>query len=128
MSDIDKKILEALSAEDKEVMDSYGKELGLFGLMKESFRGKLKAMVIPVFLFMLMFAALLVYCTINFFSVEDIGTKLNWLAIGLTALIALGLLRLWYWMELNRLSIVREVKRLELQVSLAAKKLSVPRQ
>jgi hypothetical protein len=41
MSDNDDKILEALSAEDKEVMASYGKELGLFGLIAESFRGEI---------------------------------------------------------------------------------------
>jgi hypothetical protein len=123
MSDIDDKILEALNAEDKVVMDSYGEELGLFDLIRESFRGKLKAVVIPVFLFMLVFAVILVYSAIYFFSTEDIGSKLHWLGIGLTALIVFGLLRLWYWMELNRLSITREVKRLELQVSLLAKKL-----
>ncbi len=123
MSDIDDKILEALNAEDKEVMDSYGEELGLFGLVAESFRGKLKAVIIAVFLFMLIFAVILVYSAISFFSVEYIRTKIHWLAIGLTVLIVFGLLRLWYWMELNRLSIISEVKRLELQVSLLAKKL-----
>jgi hypothetical protein len=123
MSDIDEKILEALNNEDKEVMDSFGEEPGLFELIAESFRGKMKAVVIPVFVFMLAFAAILVYSAIHFFSVETIGTKLHWLAIGLTALIVFGLLRLWYWMELNRLSIIREVKRLELQISLLSKKL-----
>lgn len=123
MSDIDDKILEALNAEDKEVMDSYGEEPGLFGLIAESFRGKLKVAVIAVFLFILIFAVILVYSAINFFSVDDIGTKLHWLAIGLAALIVFGLLRLWYWMVLSQLATIREIKRLELQVSLLARKL-----
>lgn len=122
MSAIDDKILESFNAEDKEVMHSCGEELGLFGLVAESFRGKLKVAVIAVFFFMLIFAAILAYSAINFFSVEDIGTKLHWLAVALTALIAFALLRLWYWMELNRLSLVREIRRLELQISLLAKK------
>lgn len=123
MGNIDEKILEALNSEDKEVMDNYGQELGFFGLIAESFRGKLKAIVIVVFICILIFAVMLFYCAINFFSVDDIGMKLNWLAGGLTALIVIGLLRLWYFMELNRLSVIREVKRLELQISLLAKKL-----
>lgn len=123
MNDIDSKIFEALNSEDKEILDSYGAELGLFELMAQSFRGKMKAVVIPAFVFMLVFAVMLIYSTINFFSVEDIGARLQWLAIGLTALIVIGLLRLWYWMELNRLSVIREVKRLELQISLLSKKL-----
>jgi hypothetical protein len=124
MSDIDDKILEALNAEDKEVMGSYGRELGLFGLVAESFKGKLRTAVIAVFLFILIFAVILVFSAIKFFAVQDIAVKLNWLAVSLAALIVVGLLRLWYWMELNRLSIVREIKRHELQVSLLAKTLS----
>ncbi len=123
MSDIDDKILEVLDSEDKEVMDSYGRELGFFGLIAESFRGKLKTIVITVFLFILTFAVILVFCAVNFFTVEDITLKLNWLAVGLTSLIVIGLLRLWYFMELNRLSVIREVKRLELQIALLAKRL-----
>ncbi|MEJ2247431.1 MAG: hypothetical protein P8Y80_15350, partial [Acidobacteriota bacterium] len=62
-------------------------------------------------------------CAVNFFSVADLESKLNWLAVGLTALIVIGLLRLWYFMELNRLSVIREAKRLELQIALLAKRL-----
>ena len=60
-------------------------------------------------------------CAINFFTIEDLEMKLNWLAVGLTALIVIGLLRLWYFMELNRLSVVRELKRLEPQIAQLAK-------
>jgi hypothetical protein len=123
MSDIDDKILETLKSEDRNILDSCGRELGLFGLIAESFRGQLKAMVITVFLLVLIFAVILVICTVNFFTVDDIALKLNWLAVGLTALIVIGLLRLWYFMELNRLSVIREVKRLELQIALLAKRL-----
>jgi len=122
MSDIDDKIIEVLNSKDREAMDSCAKELGFFGLIAESFRGKLKAIVITVFLLILIFAILLVICAINFFTVEDIALKLNWLAGGLTALIVIGLLRLWYFMELNRLSVIREIKRLELQIALLAKR------
>lgn len=123
MSDIDESILEALNNEDKQAMDNFGEEMGLFQLMAESFRGKMKAVVIPVFIFMIVCMVFLVYSGLNFFSVEEVSMKLHWLAIGLTSLIVLGMLRLWYWMELNRLSIMRELKRLELQVSLLSKKL-----
>jgi heme/copper-type cytochrome/quinol oxidase subunit 4 len=123
MSTIDDRILETLDAEGKETMEQYAKELGLFGLIAESFRGKFKHVVVAAFVFILIFAVILVYSAIYFFSVEDLSSKMNWLAIGLTALIVIGLLRLWYFMELNRLSITRELKRLELLLSLFAKKL-----
>ena len=124
MNDIDDKILEALSAEDQEVMANYGKELGLFGLIVESFRGKLGLMRIAVIIVILALLVLLFHSAFNFFSVEEIAPKLDSLAIGLFALILVCVARLWYWMELNHLSTMREVKRLELQVSLLAKKLN----
>ena len=123
MNNIDEKILEALNSEDKKVMDDYGEELGFWGLIGESFRGKMKGVVFTVLLFLLLFAVIFWTCVIHFFSVEGLEMKLNYLAGGLTALIMIVLCRLWYSMELNRLSVVREVKRLELQVSLLAKKL-----
>ena len=123
MSAIEDKILETLNSEDRQILDSCGQELGLFGLIAESFKGKLKAMVFTVFFLVLIFAVILVYSAIQFFSIEDIGMKLNWLAVGLMALIVIGLLRLWYFMELNRISVIREIKRLELQVSLLSRKL-----
>ena len=123
MSAIDDRILETMKSEDRNILDGCGRELGLFGLIAESFRGPLKAMVITVFLLVLIFAVILVICTVNFFTVDDITLKLNWLAVGLTALIVIGLLRLWYFMELNRLSVIREVKRLELQIALLSKRL-----
>jgi hypothetical protein len=123
MNDIDDKILEALSSEDQEVMTNYGKELGLFGLIAESFRGKLGVMRLAVIIMIVVFIVVLIHSAINFFSIEEIASKLDWLAIGLFSLAVVVVGRLWYWMELNHLSTIREVKRLELQVSLLAKKL-----
>lgn len=123
MNAINDMIQETLSGEDRKILDSCSREPGLFGLIAESFRGKLKAMVFTVFALVLIFAVILVYSAIQFFSVEDISMKLNWLAVGLTALIVIGLLRLWYFMELNRLSVIREVKRLELHIALLVKRL-----
>ena len=123
MNDIDDKILEALGAEDKEIMANYNKELGFFGLMAESFKGKLGAMMILVFIMILVFAFVSIYSAINFFCVEEIIPKLNWMAITLIAVIAVIFLRLMYWIQLIHISNIREMKRLELQVSLLAKKL-----
>lgn len=123
MNDIDEKILEALSSEDQEVMANYNKELGLFGLMAESFKGKLGVWMIIFFIMILVFAVVSFYSIINFFCVEEIIPKLNWMAISLIAVIAVIFLRLTYWTQLIHLSTIREVKRLELQVSLLAKKL-----
>jgi hypothetical protein len=123
MSKLDDKILEALSSEDREMLETYTRQPGFFGMLSEPFRGSFGPIVIAAFAFMLVAFGLFVYSAIRFFPEPDLLVKLNWLAIGLTMLIILGLLRLWYFQEISRLSIIREVKRLELQIALLAKKL-----
>ena len=48
MKDIDAKILEAIKAETDETLGEYGRELGLFGLVAESFRGTFRWAVVAV--------------------------------------------------------------------------------
>jgi hypothetical protein len=38
----------------------------------------------------------------------------------LSTVVAFAIARIWFFMELNRLSVIREVKRVELQISLLA--------
>ena len=124
MNKLDEKILEVLNSEDRQTLESYAAQPGFFGMFMEPFRGSFGPIVIMAFVFMLVIFGVLIYSAFQFFPEPDLGTKLNWLAIGLTMLIALGFLRLWYFQEISRLSIIREMKRLELQVSLLASKLS----
>lgn len=123
MNDLDDKILAAMRSETEESLGEYSKELGLFGLVGESFKGSLAWVVVLAFVLIFVFIGLGIYCGINFFHATDIASKLNWFAGASLAFIIVIVLRLWYFMELNRLSIRREIKRVELQVSLLANKL-----
>jgi len=40
-----------------------------------------------------------------------------WGARTILAFLGLGLIKLWFWMELQKVSIVREIKRVELQMA-----------
>lgn len=123
MNDIDDKILAAIQAETEQSLEEYSEELGLFGLIGESFKGALAWIVVLAMALIVIFIGLVIYCGINFYHASDIALKLNWMAAGLGAFIIVAILRLWFFMELNRLSIKREIKRVELQVSLLATKL-----
>ncbi len=123
MKDIDDKILAALQAETEQSLQEYEEELGLFGLVGESFRGAMKWVVMAAFALIFIFIGLVIYCGINFYHATDIALKLNWFAAGMAAFIIVAILRLWFFMELNRLSIRREIKRVELQLSLLATKI-----
>ncbi len=123
MSDIDDRILAALDSDERELMEPYSRPMGLLGMISLPFRGAFGPVAVAAFVLMFVVFGMLIYSAIRFFPEPELAAKLNWLAIGLTMLIMLGLLRLWYFLEISRLSIIREVKRLELQVSLLSKKL-----
>ena len=123
MNDIDDKILAAIRADTEQSLGEYSEELGPFGLARESFRGAFKWAVISAFVLILVFIGIGVYCAINFVYEYDIAIKLNWFGGALLAFIVVTVLRLWLFMELNRLSTKREIKRIELQVSLLATKI-----
>jgi hypothetical protein len=123
MSKIDDKILEALDSDDRELMETYTSQRGFFSMLFEPMRGSFGPIAIAAFILMIVVFITLVYSIFQFFPEQDLLRKLNWMAIGLSMLIVMGLLRLWYFQEISRLSILREMKRLELQVSLLSKKL-----
>jgi hypothetical protein len=68
----------------------------------------------------LIFAGLAIYCAYHLVNELDVGLKINWLAGTLSTVVAFAIARIWFFMELNRLSVIREVKRVELQISLLA--------
>ena len=68
----------------------------------------------------MVFAGLAIYCAYHLVNEMDLGLKLNWLAGTLSTVVAFAIARIWFFMELNRLSVIREIKRVELQVSLLA--------
>jgi hypothetical protein len=120
MSDIDRKILEAIKAETDVTMKDYERELGFFGLMAESFKGRFGFLVIGAMLMQVVLAAGFIYCAVRLYGTVDPASKLDWLAPGFAAFIAFGLLRIWWFMEINRLAITREIKRVELQLAAVA--------
>jgi len=123
MSDIDEKILAAIKTESRQSMDEYSKELGPIRLVIESFKGAFRWMAVLSVVLILVFVGIGVYCAFNFYHATDLAIKFNWFGGALLAFIIVTVLRLWFFMELNRLSIRREIKRLELQVSLLVNKI-----
>lgn len=122
-SDIDKRIREALYQEDAKMFAELNAEQSLQGMMIESFRGRKKWLVLLATSWMLVFFGLAVYAGFLHFG----GEELRYVLFTQTALLlfvgALTALKTWYFMELNKNTMSREIKRLELEISLLAKKL-----
>ncbi|MEP1447993.1 MAG: DUF6768 family protein [Paraglaciecola sp.] len=119
MTNINQKILEALK-EDKAANEFSEEQANALQLIMQSFKGTFRLTFIVVVTLQLIFAGIAFYCAYQLVNESEIGIKINWLAGTLSAVMAFAIARLWFFMELNRLSIIREIKRVELQVSLLA--------
>ena len=119
MTNINQKILDALK-EDKAANEFSEEQANALQLIMQSFKGTFRLTFIVVVTLQLIFAGIAFFCAYQLVNEVEIGTKINWLAGTLSAVVAFAIARLWFFMELNRLSIIREIKRVELQVSLLA--------
>lgn len=119
MKNINQKILEALQ-DDKAAYEFSEEQANALQLIGQSFKGTFRLTFVVVVSLQLIFAGLAIYCAYHLVNELDIGLKINWLAGTLSTVVAFAIARIWFFMELNRLSVIREVKRVELQISLLA--------
>ena len=116
MSNIDDRIRAALQAEGQDA-DELLAEPGIRELIGDLFRGRLRWLnlfgwVIAVALF-----ALSVLALVRFLQAEETRQMILWGMALLFAITSVGLMKIWFWMELQKNAILREIKRVELQVA-----------
>jgi len=116
MSKLDQAIRDALSAEDAAFLAKF-EEQSPVGEVLGTFSGKWGAMnVFAALVTFAMFGAF-VYCAWNAFSTVDVRETVLWSAGGVITMLAVAMLKMYFWMEMNKNVTLREVKRLELQVA-----------
>lgn len=116
MEDIDKLIKETLTEEESKFYDELD-EQGLWGSVKSIFEGKLGWLAVIMNIVNLAVFGVLIYCLIQFFNVTETNELLKW---GLGIIICMmftSMIKLYAWMQMDKRAILREMKRLELQVS-----------
>ncbi len=63
------------------------------------------------------FVVVAVVAAVQFFQVETVNEMIAWACAFMFCLIAIAMMKVWYWMELNKNTLIREVKRVELQIA-----------
>ena len=117
MSDVDKDIRNGFTGADDAGEYDLGKEETFGQMLAESFRGKMRWMVVLVWFYGLAFTAVAVFAAIQFFRVDATRDLILYATVFLTGVLFIALIKIWYWMLMNRNSVKREVKRLELQIA-----------
>ena len=123
MKEMDKKLAEALRVDDEALFGVEAEEQSLFGNMADTFRGKRRWLVVMVWFWAFVAAVLMFVGAFMFFKAEAESAKMAWGLGTLFGMMMNGMLKMWYWMEMNRASILREIKRVELQIARLAERI-----
>lgn len=120
--EIDQLIKEALTEEEAKFYDDLD-EQNLLQMFGEVFMGKNKWIVIMMNIVNVIVLGFFVYCIIQFFKTDVTNELIKWAVAGVFCMLMLSMLKLYIWMQMDKNSIIRELKRLELQVSTLSSKL-----
>jgi len=115
MEEIDQLIKETLSKEEAAFYDSL-EEQNLWGMVFGLFKGKNAWFLIIANIMILIFLGLFIYCCIQFFNSTDTEALMKWGFGSFVCLLSLSMLKIYAWMQMDKNAILREMKRLELQV------------
>ncbi len=116
MEDIDQLIKDTLTQEEAKFYDDL-EEQSFLQMVLGIFSGKNSWLVIVMSIVQVVFFGFFIYCAIQFFNVEGTNDLIKWGIFGTLSLIASSMLKLFSWMQMDKKAIIREIKRLELQVS-----------
>lgn len=120
---IDEIIKEALTQEEAKFYNELD-EQNLLQMLGGVFKGKLGWLVVIMNLVIVIAFAFFVYCAIQFFNTEVTNELIKWSVLGGFCMMITVMLKLFVWMQMDKNSIIRELKRLEYQVSILSSKLS----
>lgn len=116
MTKIDQAIRQALSAEDAEFLARFEAQSPI-GEVFSTFTGPWGVMnMFAALVTFAMFGAF-IFCAWNAFMAEALRLTVMWSAGAVIAMLAVAMLKMYFWMEMNKNAVLREVKRLELQVA-----------
>ena len=123
MTNIDAKIKRALEATDVDLADEFDGDQSMMEMVFDVFRGTQKWLTFLAIFWGLVFMAASVFGIIQLFKTQEPREHILW-ALGVVFCVAgVSMMKIWFWMQMNRNSILREIKRVELQVARLAAKL-----
>jgi hypothetical protein len=113
--DIDQLIKETLTEEEAKFYDDLD-EQNVFQMVWGLFKGKNKWIMYLMNLMTLVFFGLFIYCLVQFFNAEVTFDIIKWATGSVVFLLGVSMLKIFAWMQMDKNAIIREIKRLELQI------------
>jgi len=123
MEDIDQLIKDTLTEEEAKFYDTL-EEQNLIDMIGGLYKGKNSWLIIMMNAINVIALVFAVYCLIQTFYVENTNDLILWIAGFFFCFTMMSMFKIYAWMQIHRNSLLREIKRLELQVSSLSHKIS----
>ena len=107
----------ALEADDEAFLNSLEKERGLFAQIGETFRGPMRTMTVVANVAVLIATAVGLWSVWKMFDAASTRELILWAGAAWAAWTLQIGLKQWIWSRVNTLSILREMKRMELRMA-----------
>ena len=117
MTDLDRAIRQALSAEDAEFLAKFESESPLHAQLLGTFTGRYRWLNVFALVLTLVFVVACFYCGWQLFNAVETRDLILWASGLMVTALFVAMLKMWFWMELHKNHVLRELKRLELQVA-----------
>ncbi|WP_298320742.1 DUF6768 family protein [uncultured Aquimarina sp.] len=121
MEDIDQLIKETLTNEEAKFYDELD-EQNLLEMVGGLFKTRNSWVIIIMFIVNLVVFGLFIYCLIQFLNTDNTNELIRWSVAGFFCVMITAMLKLYSWMQMDKNALLREIKRLELQISSIASK------
>ena len=121
--EIDKLIKETLTQEEAKFYDEL-EEQNIMQMVIGLFQGKNKWMMYMMNIVTVLVFGVFVYCAFQFFNSDVTNELIKWSIIGTFCMLIVSMLKMFVWMQMDKNAVLREIKRLEIQVSSLSGKMS----
>ncbi len=114
---IDEKIKQELESESQKLEELLPQDPGLFTMLLNAYKGSLGGWLILMSLVSLILGIAMMWSAYQFFIVQDLFEhKMYWGIVLLLTGMMVSAIKMWFFMEMNRQTTNREIKRLELAI------------
>ncbi|MEO0464299.1 MAG: DUF6768 family protein [Pseudomonadota bacterium] len=124
---IDDRITDALSADDRAFLDSLEEDRGMFQQIGDTWKGPLGGWAKLIFGFTVVLGFLFVFVMWKVAtSTDNYVAHTLWAISGVALLVILGFAKEWMFARMNMLTVLREIKRLQIEVALLREERQTP--
>ncbi|MFU7527775.1 DUF6768 family protein [Qipengyuania sp. ASV99] len=123
MTNTDDRITAALDEDDKAFLASLDSERGLFQQIGDSWQGPMGGWAKLIFGFTFIMGMLFLFVIWQVAHTSNPIVHTLWAISGIALLIVIGFAKQWMFERMNMITILRELKRLQVQVAMLSEKL-----